>query len=36
MSTETLTDTATGDTAEPLAAPVIPADDRSGVRRGGR
>lgn len=30
MSTETMTDTTTGDTAEPVAALVRPSDDLSG------
>ena len=30
MSTETMTRTATADTAEPVTAPVLPADDRAG------
>jgi hypothetical protein len=30
MSTETMTRTATADSAEPVAVPVLPADDRAG------
>lgn len=30
MSTKIMTHTATGDTAEPVAAPVLPSDDRAG------